>query len=153
MARVPRSRVASSLSTTPDRSALMSRVRQKGTAPELVVQQILHSLGIRFFANANGTPGSPDIVDVEHTRAIFVHGCYWHRHRGCPACTTPKRNIEFWTTKFASNVARDRRKERQLRHQGYRVMTVWECQTKHLKSLPRLRARLRRFFGVEDSDP
>lgn len=134
------------ISTTPERSALLSRVRQRGTAPEEVVQGLLTRLGHAFLTNARGIPGSPDVVSADHSRAVLVHGCYWHRHRGCRASSTPSHNTEFWMTKFAANMRRDRRKLRELRRLGYRTMTVWECQTKSAAKRARLERRLNRFF-------
>jgi DNA mismatch endonuclease (patch repair protein) len=132
--------------TTPERSALLGRVRQKGTAPEVVVQEALRRLGHSFSTNVRGIPGSPDVVATDRTRAVFVHGCFWHRHPGCAASSTPAQNAEFWQEKFATNVRRDRRKARELRDLGYRVMTVWECQTKSVERRERLERRLDRFF-------
>lgn len=137
---------ARALLTTPERSALFSRVRQKGTAPEVVVQKILTNLGHSYMTNVRDIPGSPDIVSAHRSRAIFVHGCYWHRHPGCPASSTPAQNAQFWKEKFEANVRRDRRKARQLRRLGYRVMTIWECQTKSSNKRARLERRIRRFF-------
>jgi DNA mismatch endonuclease, patch repair protein len=134
------------LSTTPERSALFKKVRQKGTAPETIVQQMLTRLGHAYSTNVRGIPGSPDVIAVDHSRAVFVHGCYWHRHPGCSASTTPARNVKFWKEKFAANVRRDRRKARELRKLGYRVMTVWECRTKSAEKRARLERRLDRFF-------
>jgi DNA mismatch endonuclease (patch repair protein) len=134
------------LVTTPERSALLGRVRQKHTAPELVVQEALASLGYEYLTNVRGVPGSPDIVSTDRLRAIFVHGCFWHRHPGCPASSTPAQNAEFWKEKFAANVRRDRRNARELRRLGYRVMVVWECQTKSADKRARLQRRLDKFF-------
>ena len=142
----PRSTRALMLVTTPQRSSLMRRIRQRGTAPELVVREIVSRLGHRVSANARRVPGTPDIVIVESKCAVFVHGCYWHRHAGCPAATTPKQNVEFWLRKFRANVTRDRRKARELRQLGYRVITVWECQTKHAARVVRLERRLARLL-------
>jgi len=137
-----------SLRTTPERSRLMSRVRQRGTRPELAVRAILHRQGRRFSTNGTGLPGSPDIYSTETKRALFIHGCFWHRHPRCRAATTPTRNRAFWVAKFVVNVARDKRNVRQLRRLGYRVMTVWECQVKSPAKLARLERRLDQFFGV-----
>ena len=134
------------LTTTPERSALLGRVRQRGTAPEEVVQEMLTRLGHSYSTNVRGIAGSPDIVSVDHSRAVFVHGCYWHRHPGCRASSTPTQNAEFWQDKFVANVRRDRRKTRELRGLGYRVMIVWECQTKSAPKRARLERRLDRFF-------
>jgi DNA mismatch endonuclease (patch repair protein) len=132
--------------TTPERSALMGRVRQRGTAPEAIVQAIVTHLGHAYSTNVRGIPGSPDIVAAEHRCAIFVHGCYWHRHPGCRASTTPTRNAEFWQEKFDANVRRDREKIKELRKLGYRVMIAWECETKSEAKRARLERRVDRFF-------
>ena len=127
--------------TTPDRSALMSRVRQKGTTNELIVRQALHSVGGRFRVNRRALPGSPDISSERRRKAIFVNGCFWHSHRGCPRATLPKSNAEFWRDKLAANVERDARKIAELRRLQFDVLIVWECE------LPRL-ARLRKRLGA-----
>ena len=134
------------LETTPERSRLLRRVRQKNTAPEAAVQEMLSRLQLAYSTHVRGIPGSPDIVAVDRSRAVFVHGCFWHRHPGCRACSTPKRNAAFWLEKFATNVRRDQRNARQLRKLGYRVMTAWECQTKTETKRLRLERRLQRFF-------
>ena len=141
---------SSGLLTDPARAALMARVRQKGTTPELAVRQILRSRGLRFTSNARKLPGSPDLVDVGSRRAVFVHGCFWHRHARCVACTTPSRNSAFWQKKFADNQTRDARNVRQLRRMGFRVMTIWECQLKSATKLRRLEQRIDRFFCIHE---
>lgn len=135
------------VATTPARSQLMGRVRQEGSAPELVVRAMLRRQGYKFKSNAKKLPGSPDIYSPWAKVAIFVHGCFWHRHRDCRACTTPKQNRRFWLEKFYQNVARDQRKARQLRRLGYRILTVWECEVKSPSKLATLERRLQRFFG------
>jgi DNA mismatch endonuclease (patch repair protein) len=135
------------LVTTPERSRLMASVRQRGSAPELAVRGILRGQGHRFKTNGKELPGSPDVYAPWAKLAVFIHGCFWHRHRGCGACTTPKDHRDFWLEKFRQNVARDKRKVRQLRHLGYRVLTIWECQVKSPSKLVRLEKRLDRFFG------
>lgn len=138
------------LITTPERSQLMAQVRRKGTAPEKVVRAILARQGHKVRRNAPGLPGSPDLLDVANKRAVFVHGCFWHRHKACSATTSPKQNSEFWEDKFERNMFRDRRNVRQLQRLGYRVLTVWECQTKSATKRARLEQRLARFFGAPD---
>jgi DNA mismatch endonuclease (patch repair protein) len=125
----------------------MARVRQKGTTPELAVREIISRLGMACSTNVKELPGSPDIVDVRRKKAVYVHGCFWHRHAGCAACTTPTRNAAFWAEKFERNVERDTRKAGQLRRLGFRVLTVWECQLKTEEKLGRLERRLARFFA------
>jgi DNA mismatch endonuclease (patch repair protein) len=144
------------LVTDAETSARLGRIRQSDTKPELVVRQILHALGARFRTHARDLPGSPDISNRARHWAIFVHGCFWHRHTDCLKATTPKRNAEFWRAKFDANVARDARAVADLRARGYRVLTVWECET---RELAKLRARLETFInrreatGITKPDP
>jgi len=124
-----------------DRSALMSRIRGRDTKPELVVRSLLHRMGYRFRLCRRDLPGSPDIVLPRHGMVVFVHGCFWHRHKGCKGATSPKSNVGFWQDKFAANVERDARNRRDLRCLSWKVVTVWECQT---RDLAKLEAMLRR---------
>lgn len=110
------------------RSQNMSRIRGADTEPEQLVRLFLRSVGIRYRLNDKRLPGRPDIVVPRARTAIFVHGCYWHRHEGCQLTTTPKSNSDFWARKFEGNVERDRRKERVLRELGWVVEVVWECE-------------------------
>lgn len=117
----------------------MRSVRQKKTKPEMMVRRALHGLGYRFRTNVRGLPGSPDLAFTARRKAIFVHGCFWHRHPGCRLASTPKTRIEFWEEKFARNVERDARKVAELKAAGWEVLTIWECQTRDLERLlPRL---------------
>jgi DNA mismatch endonuclease (patch repair protein) len=122
----------------------MAKVRRAHTTPELVVRRLIHALGFRFRLHRRDLPGTPDIVLPRLRKAVFVHGCFWHRHSGCRMASTPKTRAEFWQNKFAENVARDLRKEGQLRNAGWEVITVWECETKDLASL---RGKLLMFLG------
>ena len=125
-------------SLTPEhRSWNMSRIRSKDTAPEKLVRSALHRMGLRFRLHRSDLPGKPDIVLPAHKTAVFVHGCFWHRHKGCHLAYTPKTNTAFWQSKFASNVIRDRVKARSLERLGWKVLTVWECQTSDSKALAR----------------
>lgn len=108
----------------------MRSVRQKNTAPEMVVRRIVYAIGGRYRLHRKDLPGRPDIVFPSRHLCIFVHGCFWHRHPGCRLATTPKSNIEFWQSKFARNIERDVRKENELRNAGWRVEIVWECETR-----------------------
>jgi DNA mismatch endonuclease, patch repair protein len=119
----------------------MRRQRQRDTSPELLTRRLIHSLGHRFRIHNRDLPGSPDLANRARRWAVFVHGCYWHQHPGCPRATVPKRNREFWTQKFQDNRQRDLRKEQQLRDLGFSVLTVWECETEDLDAL---RGRLER---------
>src|SRR3990172_717284 len=119
-------------------SRRMATVRSRNTGPELSVRSIVHRYGLRFRLTNRDLPGSPDLVNRSRKWAVFVHGCFWHRHRGCPRTTTPKRNAEFWRAKFRANVLRDRRKERELTKIGYSVLVLWECQAEDPRELSRL---------------
>jgi DNA mismatch endonuclease (patch repair protein) len=113
----------------------MSRIRGSGTKPELRVRSLLHSMGYRFRLHRKDLPGTPDIVLPRHRTVIFVHGCYWHRHRGCKYAYTPKSRVTFWQAKFDENVARDHRTQRELRKARWRVIVVWGCETNDLAEL------------------
>lgn len=126
------------LPTDPERRALMRRVRKVGTPAEDKVARICRELGLSYRRNVKSLPGSPDLANRSRRWAVFVNGCFWHAHSGCRKATVPKRNNEFWTSKFAANRRRDARKIRELRALGYRVMLVWECQAFE----PRLSERL-----------
>lgn len=108
----------------------MSRIKGKNTKPELLLRQLLHRAGYRFRLHVPDLPGKPDIVLKKYKAAIFVHGCFWHRHEGCVGATTPKTRTEFWTAKFRETVERDQRNRVQLERIGWRVISVWECEIK-----------------------
>jgi DNA mismatch endonuclease, patch repair protein len=112
------------------RSINMSRVRSSGTVPEIAVRKAAHRLGYRFRLGRRDLPGSPDLVFPGRRVAMFVHGCFWHRHAGCARTTTPKTRADFWNAKFKENVGRDRRVAALLRRSGWTVAIVWECETK-----------------------
>lgn len=120
------------------RSWNMSRIRGKHTTPEKVVRSMLHRMGYRFRLHAKTLPGCPDIVLPKYKTAIFVHGCFWHRHRGCKNCTTPTNRREWWLAKLNGNAARDKVHQKALRKLGWRSIVIWECQTEKPKKLVRL---------------
>jgi DNA mismatch endonuclease (patch repair protein) len=107
----------------------MGKVRAKDTGPEMAVRRFLHRLGYRFRLHQSDIPGRPDIVLPRYGAVIFVHGCFWHRHRNCKRTTTPASNGQFWKEKFLANQERDRRIRSRLKRLGWRVAVVWECQT------------------------
>jgi DNA mismatch endonuclease, patch repair protein len=109
------------------RSAMMSRIQSKNTKPELVVRKFLFARGFRFRLHDKNLPGSPDLIFKLYRAAVFVHGCFWHRHPGCRYATTPASNYEFWQKKFGANVRRDSDTKQTLLLSGWRVATVWEC--------------------------
>lgn len=118
----------------------MRTQRQRGTRPELLVRAALRGLRLRYTLANRDLPGSPDLANRSRRFAVFVHGCYWHAHPGCPRATVPKHNRAFWEEKFRQNRARDERDAATLLARGYRVITVWECETKDAGALE---ARLR----------
>ena len=124
------------------RSWNMSRIRGKDTTPEKFVRSVLHRLGYRFRLHGKDLPGRPDIVLKKHKTVVFVHGCFWHRHRGCRNCTTPTNRRAWWLEKLEGNAARDKVKARALRRIGWRVIVIWECQTEGLAAAAKLARRL-----------
>ena len=114
--------------TSAQKSALMGRVRQRDTAPESAVGAILRGLGTVYRKNVRALPGSPDFANRTRRWAVFVNGCFWHQHTGCPRATLPKGNNAFWVAKFARNRSRDANAVRALRMAGFRVVIVWECE-------------------------
>lgn len=114
--------------TIAERSLLMAKIKGKNTRPEIAVRSLLHRAGYRFRTHVASLPGKPDIVLPRYRTVVFVHGCFWHRHKGCKAATTPKSHRKFWSDKFDRNVSNDRKHQRQLRRLGWKVVTVWECQ-------------------------
>lgn len=115
------------------RSYNMSRIRSKNTKPELAVRSMLHRLGYRFTVNGpknKQLPGKPDIVLPKYKTVIFVHGCFWHGHKGCKHFRLPKTRTEWWQAKIDGNIARDKKAQKALKTLGWRVILVWECEVK-----------------------
>lgn len=110
------------------RTRMMSQIRSKNTAPELAVRRFLHRCGFRYRVHVRTLPGSPDIVLPGRHAAIFVNGCFWHRHPGCRYAYSPKSRVEFWEAKFRANVQRDARARTDLEAREWTVLTVWECE-------------------------
>lgn len=119
------------------RSSIMSAVRTRNTAPESAVRAVLRQLRLSHTSNSPRLPGKPDLVITSHKVAIFVHGCWWHGHEGCPRAKLPVQNHDFWAKKIAGNQKRDRRVVTALRKLGYAVVTVWACQTNRVGVLER----------------
>lgn len=120
------------------RSRMMAGIRGKDTKPEIVVRSFLHRAGLRFRLHAK-LPGKPDLVFPKYRAAVFVHGCFWHRHEGCRYATTPASNAIFWQEKFAANVGRDAKVKKMLEEDGWRVLAIWACElsTSELQGLER----------------
>ncbi|MCZ7652958.1 MAG: very short patch repair endonuclease [Thermoanaerobaculia bacterium] len=119
----------------------MLHQRRSDTGPERAVRRVLARLGHRFRLANSDLPGSPDIANRSKRWAVFVHGCFWHRHAECPRATVPKRNRVWWEAKFRDNQQRDTRKAQALQSAGYRVVIVWECETRDVNALERKLAR------------
>lgn len=111
-----------------DRSRAMAKVRSANTKPEWILRCGLHRLGFRYRLSDGTLPGRPDLVFPRYKSVIFVHGCYWHRHKGCKDASTPKSNTEFWSKKFTENLRRDKRTTDALEALGWRVLVLWECE-------------------------
>ncbi len=123
-----------------ERSARMALIRSRDTQPELRVRRFLHAAGLRYRLHQRVLTARPDLVFAQRRAVVFVHGCLWHRHPdpACPLTRTPKSRIPFWTAKFAENMARDARQRATLEAAGWRVLVIWECQTKKPAALEAL---------------
>lgn len=119
----------------PARSAQMARVRSRNTKPELRVRKVLHAAGLRYKLHDRRLPGAPDLVFPSRRLALFVHGCFWHRHTGCPAARLPKSRLDFWEPKLEGNAERDKKKRAELEAMGWRVFVIWECETRKKETL------------------
>ena len=106
---------------------MMAGIRGKDTKPEMILRKALHARGLRYRLHAADVPGRPDLVFPKYRAVVFVHGCFWHRHKGCRYATVPATRPNFWKRKFAANVKRDKDVRHRLASTGWRVATVWEC--------------------------
>lgn len=127
----------------PARSAQMSLVRGRDTKPEMRVRKALHAAGLRYRLHDRRLPGAPDLVFPSRRVALFVHGCFWHRHPGCAAARLPKSRLDFWKPKLAGNVERDKRNQQALEALGWTVLVIWECETRDPARLADLRKHIR----------
>ena len=119
------------------RSWNMSRIKSGNTKPEIVVRSLLHNMGYRFRLHRRDLPGKPDIVLTRYKSVIFVHGCFWHRHKGCKNATSPKTKKTFWREKFRANVERDRKVQKEMKSMGWRIQIIWECELSDLDKVKR----------------
>lgn len=126
------------------RSRMMAAVGTKHTAPEMLIRRFLHAAGLRYRLHDRTLPGAPDVVLPRFKAVVLVHGCFWHQHRGCMKARLPSTNTAFWRKKLIENVRRDLRTSCRLRGRGWRVFTVWECESHNVESLNALVAEIRR---------
>lgn len=113
-----------------ERSRNMSKIRSKNTKPEVWLRKQLFARGYRYRNNVNTIPGHPDLWLAKYNTAVFVHGCFWHRHEGCQYAYTPKSRVEFWTEKFRRNIERDVEVSKMLEEKGIKTAVIWECTVK-----------------------
>jgi DNA mismatch endonuclease (patch repair protein) len=125
----------------------MRAVKNENTEPEVAVRKSLRLMGCGYRLHGQGLPGRPDIVMAGRKAAIFVHGCFWHQHHGCPKAKPPKTRVEFWDRKLANNVLRDQRNLQKLEALGWASLVIWECETRDPSRLTRL---LTEFLGNLD---
>lgn len=121
--------------TDASRSKNMAAIKGKNTKPEMVIRRFLHAEGFRFRLHRKDLPGSPDLVLPRYNLAVFVHGCFWHRHKGCHYASFPKTRVDFWDKKFSSNIHRDMKAQQDLLNKGWRVLVIWECGLKHCSNV------------------
>ncbi|MCY2929077.1 MAG: DNA mismatch endonuclease Vsr [Planctomycetota bacterium] len=129
--------------TKAERSRIMAAVKSQDTTPEMVVRRLVHGLGFRYRLHDGTLPGRPDLVLPSRRKIIFIHGCFWHRHRCEAGRSMPASRVDYWRAKFARNQTRDRKVRRQLAKSGWRVLVIWECQT---RNLDRLRTKVKSFL-------
>jgi DNA mismatch endonuclease (patch repair protein) len=130
-------------SVSPERrSEIMSLVRARDTGPEMKVRRLVHRMGFRYRLHVGALPGHPDLAFPSRRKVIFVHGCFWHAHRGCKLARIPKSRVEFWENKIAGNRERDRRNRRRLAKMGWRLLVIWECETGKIDLAARIKAFL-----------
>lgn len=124
------------------RSWNMARIRSSNTIPEKIIRNIVRKMGYKFKVNNKNLPGKPDIILDNHHVAIFVHGCFWHCHKGCKDFRIPKTNISFWKSKLNKNAQRDKRSQIKLRNMRWKTIIIWECELNNIQSLKnRIRAK------------
>ena len=142
------------------RSQNMARIKSKNTKPEIYIRKLLYKMGYRYRVNYSELPGMPDIFILKYNTAIFVNGCFWHRHENCKIATFPKTHAEYWEKKFRRNVERDIEVREKLFEMDISVITIWECEINRMKKneeykekyLRVLRYRIERVFNYEEED-
>jgi len=113
----------------------MSRVKSKDTSPEMTVRRLVYGMGYRYRLHDKRLPGKPDLAFLGRRKVIFVNGCFWHGHDGCRYARLPKTRVAFWKTKIEKNRARDDEIASVLRADGWKVLTLWQCEIKNIEEL------------------
>lgn len=131
------------------RSEIMSKVSCKDTKPEIIVRKALFSAGFRYRKNVKDLLGKPDVVLPKYKTVIFVHGCFWHGHKDCEASKLPTSNVEYWTRKISSNIARDSRNIESLKAKGWNVVIIWECELKMYNRNSRMKQLIEQIRDAE----
>lgn len=137
--------MATSISTTAERSRIMRAVKGRDTAPEILVRRLTFAMGYRFRLHRSDLPGKPDLAFIGRRKVIFVHGCFWHGHNCARGARVPKHNAAYWIAKISRNRARDQSNLAKLAVLGWKSMVIWECE---LSSLATVRRRIVRFLGA-----
>lgn len=132
------------------RSYNMSRIRSKDTKPEMIIRKFLFANGFRFRLHDKTLPGKPDLVLKKIKTAIFVHGCFWHGHKGCRYFVVPKTRTDWWLAKINGNISNDEKKKQKLTELGWNVITVWECDIRPDKRDNTLNSLLARLKKLND---
>jgi len=133
-----------------ERSERMARIRNKDSVSEIRLRRLIHGMGYRYRLHVKTLPGTPDLVFPSRKAVIFMHGCFWHRHEGCPLARLPKSRSAFWSEKLESNKLRDERNLQQLKELGWRVLVIWECQMTN-KDLSDISNMVRQFLAIVDT--
>lgn len=131
--------------TLENRSRIMSHIRGKSMVPEMIVRRMVHGMGYRYALHRKDLPGKPDLVFPSRKKIIFVHGCFWHQHRGCKDGHVPKSNLEYWIPKLRRNIQRDQTAIETLTNAGWDILVLWECE---MSNHDLLSNKLNQFFKV-----
>ena len=121
------------IKSSEERSKNMAAIHSKNTKPEIYLRKLLFARGYRYGVNSKSVPGHPDIYMKKYNTAVFVHGCFWHRHEGCKYAYMPKSRVEFWQKKFDTNIKRGEFVRKELESKKIKVLIVWECTIKRMK--------------------
>jgi DNA mismatch endonuclease, patch repair protein len=125
----------SDMVTKRQRSENMRKIKSKNTQPELIVRKLMYSMGYRYRLYKKDLPGKPDLVLKKYKTALFINGCFWHQHKNCKRATQPKTNRHYWNEKLIRNQERDKENYRRLEEIGWKVVIIWECETKDSQKL------------------